>query len=71
VGKTAHGATADPATLQQAVLGSLTPSDRDDGLGWLGGLLLVALLIAASGAALLIRWARLAREAAVADDEAA
>ena len=71
VGKTAHGATADPATLQQAVLGSLTPSDRDDGLGWLGGLLLVALLIAASGAALLIWRARLAREAAVADDEAA
>jgi hypothetical protein len=68
-GKTKHSASAGAATLQQADLGSYVGSGDESGLGWLSGLLLLALLIAAIGAPSMIWRARRARKAAT-DGEA-
>jgi hypothetical protein len=59
-----HSASAGPAALPQVDLGSYVGSGYDSGLGWLGGLLLLVLLIAAVGATFLIWRARRARNAA-------
>jgi len=69
-GKTKDAASGGPAALQQVDLGSYVGSGYDSGLGWLGGLLLLSLLIAAIGAALMIWRARRARRAATEGDVA-
>ena len=68
-GKTKRSASAGPVALQQVGLGYVGSGDNS-GLGRLGGLLLLALLIAAVGATFLIWRARRARKAA-ADGETA
>ena len=69
-GAPTHSVSPGSATLQQADLGSYAGSGDGGGLGWLSGLLLLALLIAACGATVLIRRARRAREAAAESETA-